>query len=184
MVRFLYSAAVSVDGFIAGPGGDASWMVPYLGPNPTVDALVPDIGALLVGRRTFGGDDPYKGTEVEGEAFGGAWRGPQVVVTHRPPAVTRPDVTFATDIDQAADRAAALAAARGRPYVNVLGADVARQLFARGRVDEVLVTVVPVLLGAGTRLFDEPAGRAVRLERISLSEAAQASNIWLRVIKD
>jgi hypothetical protein len=39
--KVLYSAAMSLDGFIAGPGGDASWMTEYLGPNPTVDELVP-----------------------------------------------------------------------------------------------------------------------------------------------
>jgi len=31
MTRFLYSAAMSLDGFIAGPGGDMSWVVDYLG---------------------------------------------------------------------------------------------------------------------------------------------------------
>jgi hypothetical protein len=40
MAKFLYSAAMSLDGFIAGPGGDASWMADYLGPNPVVDELI------------------------------------------------------------------------------------------------------------------------------------------------
>jgi alkaline phosphatase D len=39
------------------------------------------VGALLVGNRTFWGDDPYKGKPGEGEAFGGGWDGPQVVLT-------------------------------------------------------------------------------------------------------
>ena len=60
MAKFLYSAAMSLDGFIAGPGGDMSWMTDYLGPNPVVDELITQIGAILVGNRTFGGDDPYK----------------------------------------------------------------------------------------------------------------------------
>jgi hypothetical protein len=42
-------------------GGDLSWMVDYLGPNPVVDELIPQIGATLAGSRTFGGDDPHKG---------------------------------------------------------------------------------------------------------------------------
>lgn len=54
-----------------------SWLADYLGPNPTVDDLIPQVGALLVVRRTFGGDDPYKGQPGEGEAFGGGWDGPQ-----------------------------------------------------------------------------------------------------------
>ena len=72
MSKLVYSAAMSLDGFIAGPGGDMSWMRPYAGPNPEVDELQRDIGALLVGNRTFHGDDPNKGTGAEG-AFGGTW---------------------------------------------------------------------------------------------------------------
>jgi hypothetical protein len=90
MAKFLYSAAMSLDGFIAGPGGDVSWMVDSLGPNPVVDELITRTGAILVGNRTFGGDDPYKGREGEGEAFGGGWDGPQFVLTHRPPSVQMP----------------------------------------------------------------------------------------------
>ena len=91
MAKFLYSAAMSLDGFIAGPGGDVSWMVDSLGSNPVVDELITRTGAILVGNRTFGGDDPYKGRE--GEAFGGGWDGPQFVLTHRPPSVQMPGVT-------------------------------------------------------------------------------------------
>jgi hypothetical protein len=42
-----------------------------------VDELIGQIGALLVGNRSFRGDDPYRGTEGEGEAFGGGWSGPR-----------------------------------------------------------------------------------------------------------
>jgi len=67
MAKFLYSAAMSLDGFIAAPGGDVSWLTAYLGPNPVVDDLVSRTGAILAGNRTFGGDDPHKGGEGEGE---------------------------------------------------------------------------------------------------------------------
>ena len=40
MARFMYSAAMSLDGFIAGPRGDMSWMADYFGPNPVVDELI------------------------------------------------------------------------------------------------------------------------------------------------
>jgi riboflavin biosynthesis pyrimidine reductase len=60
MAKFLYSAAMSLDGSIAGPGGDMSWMIDYLGPNPVVDELIPQTGAILAGNRTFGGDDPTR----------------------------------------------------------------------------------------------------------------------------
>jgi dihydrofolate reductase len=180
MGKLLYSATMSLDGFIAGPGGDMSWLIEHLGPNPTVEALIGEIGALLVGRRTFGGDDPYKGTSKEGEPFGGGWSGPQFVVTHHAPPTTRPDVTFVGDL---AGGIAAAKAAAGDKYVNVLGADIARQCLAAGQLDEIFVCVAPVLLGDGVRLFDRPGGSTVKLERISLTEAPKATNIWLRVLR-
>src|SRR5690606_7754741 len=78
MGKLLYSASMSVDGFISGAGGDMSWLTPYLEPNPEVDAIVSEIGALLIGRTSFDGDDPHRGDpESEGKAFGGGWEGPQ-----------------------------------------------------------------------------------------------------------
>src|SRR5438874_244140 len=98
MATVLYSATMSLDGFIAGPGGDMSWLTEHLGPNPVVDELIPRIGALLVGNRTFRGDDPHRGTPREGKPFGGGWDGPQFVLTHRPPETQVPGVTFVADL--------------------------------------------------------------------------------------
>jgi dihydrofolate reductase len=179
MATVLYSAAMSLDGFIAGPGGDMSWMRPYLGPNPQVDELQQDIRALLVGNRTFRGDDPNRDTEQEG-AFGGTWSGPSFVLTHEPDQPPTPDVTFVADLG------AALAAAKdaaGDGYVCVLGADVARQCLEAGELDEVLVTVLPLLLGAGTRLFEVEGGRNVPLEQISVTALPIGANVWMRVVR-
>jgi dihydrofolate reductase len=171
---------MSLDGFIAGPGGDMSWLTPHLGPNPAVDSLVDDIGALLVGARTFGGDDPNRGTDAEGP-FGGTWYGPQFVLTHHPPAEPVPDVTFVDDLPLAV--AAASAAAGEKTYVNVLGADVARQCLEAGLLDEILVLVAPVLLGDGVPLFRRPGGLEVALERLDVSSAPSAVNLWWRVVR-
>jgi dihydrofolate reductase len=171
---------MSADGFIAGPDGDMQWLTPYLGPNPMVTDLIGDIGALLIGRRTFGGDDPHKGDEGEGKAFGGGWEGPQYVLTHRPPDEPMDGITFVTDLDEAV---ALSSAAAGEAYINVMGADVARQLVGAGHLDEVLTIVVPVLLGDGTRLFDWKGGHEVRLERTHLSEVPHATNLWFRVLR-
>ena len=178
MAKFLYSAAMSLDGFIAGPGGDMSWMSDFLGPNPIVDDLITRTGAILAGNRTFGGDDPHKGQPGEGEAFGGGWEGPQFVLTHRPPAASIPDVTFVGDIDTAITESRAAA---GDKYVNVFGASVAAQCLSAGVLDEVAVTVMPVLLGDGTRLFEHPGGKIVRLEQISVTHTSQLTNVWHRV---
>ena len=180
MGKVLYSATMSLDGFIAGPGGDMSWLTEHLGPNPTVDALIGQIGALLVGHRTFRGDDPYKGTAKEGQPFGGGWSGPQFVLTHHAPDTPVPGVTFVGDL---ASGLAAAKAAAGDKYVNVLGAEVARQCLEAGALDEIFVCIAPVLLGDGVRLFERPGGTNVKLERLSLTQAPHATNLWLRVVR-
>jgi dihydrofolate reductase len=171
---------MSLDGFIAGPGGDMSWLTEHLGPNPLVQELIPQIGSLLIGNRTFGGDDPHRGTEKEGKAFGGGWSGPQFVLTHRPPAGEIEGVTFVDDFDTAV--AAARDAAEDK-YVNVIGADVGRQCLQAGVLDEVLTIIVPVLLGDGVRLFDVPGGAQVPLERLDVTVVPGATNLWFRVVR-
>ena len=180
MSKVLYSASMSVDGFIAGPDGDMSWLSDYLAPNPQIDELVPDVGAILAGKRTFTGDDPNRGTPREGEAFGGGWAGPQFVLTHDVAGDPPDGVTFVGDFTEALAMARAAA---GDKYVNVLGADVAAQCIAVDALDEVLVSVVPVMLGDGVRLFDRPGGTTVRLEAIVVASAAQATNLWFRVVR-
>jgi riboflavin biosynthesis pyrimidine reductase len=76
MAKFLYSAAMSLDGFIAGPDGDMSWMTDFLGPNPVVDDLISQTGALLVGNRTFGGDDPTRVRRVRERLSVAVGKGP------------------------------------------------------------------------------------------------------------
>jgi hypothetical protein len=54
-----------------------------------VDGVIDKIGTLLVGNRTFRGDDPYKGTAKEGKPYDGGWTGPQFVLTHHLPVRQR-----------------------------------------------------------------------------------------------
>jgi dihydrofolate reductase len=161
VAKLLYSAAMSLDGFIAGVGGDMSWLSAFQdsGDEPSSAELAAQVGSLLVGRRTHDGDDPNKGTEHEG-AYGGSWHGPVFVVTHRP-AEPQPDHTFLNDLPAAVTAAKAAA---GDKYVSILGADVARQCLEAGLVDEVLVYVVPILLGDGVPLFRHAGGTDIRLE--------------------
>ncbi|TCO22286.1 dihydrofolate reductase [Kribbella steppae] len=181
MAKVLYSVTMSVDGFITGPDGDMQWMRPYLGPNPEVEELIPRIGSLLIGRRSHDGDDPHKGQAGEGEAFGGGWDGPMFVVTHRPPASPEPGVTY---VDEFAKALAMAKDAAGDKYVNVIGANIAKQCIEAGELDEVLLCFAPVLLGDGTRLFDHPGGHTLALNRLSLTEHPLASNLWFAVDKD
>jgi dihydrofolate reductase len=180
MATMLYSVTMSLDGFIAGPGGDMSWLTEHIGPNPTVDGFIPRIGALLVGNRTFGGDDPHRGSDREGKPFGGGWTGPQFVLTHYASEAADPDITFVGDLDTAV---AAAKVAAGDKYVNILGASVGRQCLEAGLLDEMLVCIAPVMLGDGVRLFEHSGGTNVKLERLSLSEAPHATNLWFRVVR-
>lgn len=111
MAKVLYSATMSLDGFIAGPGGDMSWMKPFFEPDEETDELAADIGALLVGNRTHRGDDPNRGTENEG-AFGGTWDGPYFLLTHHPSITPEPGVTVVHDLESGL-----AAAKRGRRQV-------------------------------------------------------------------
>jgi dihydrofolate reductase len=148
----------------------SSWPLP----NPTADRLLAQVGAILVGNNTFGGGDPNEGTDKEG-ALGGQYTGPTFVLTHQPPAKPVDGVRFVGDLQTAVAQASAVA---GDRYLNILGANVASQCVEAGLLDEVLVFIVPVLLGDGTHLFDRPGGTRVRLEPLA-GESAH----WYRVVR-
>src|SRR4051794_41288991 len=91
MTSVIWHATISLDGFLAGPGGDMSWMTFASGANPLGWELVPRIGAIVAGRRTHD-----LGLAGDGAgAYGGSWQGPIVVPTSRPAeASPHPDVVF------------------------------------------------------------------------------------------
>ena len=179
----VYSCGMSLDGFIAGPGGDMQWLSRQAerhadaSADSVVEDLVPQVGALLVGNRTVRGDDPNRGTDAEG-AFGGQWHGPQFVLTHQPPEEPVEGVTFVTDL---AGGVAAAREAAGDRAVHVLGAEVARQCLAEGLLDEILVFVAPVLLGDGTRLFDWPGGHTVDLVQQRVTGGTGVTTLSYRI---
>jgi dihydrofolate reductase len=184
MGKVLWHVTMSLDGFIASTGGDMSWMAEYAGPNATVDEVLAQIGAVFIGNRTFRGAG-VKGAGVnkgagspEGRAYGGAWTGPQFVLTHHSPSDPPAGFVFVNDLREGLDTAKFAA---GDKYVSVLGASTAQQCLDAGLVDEILVHIVPVLLGDGVRLFVRPGGDNVRLERIALTATPQVTNLWLRV---
>lgn len=85
----------------------------------------------------------------EGKPYGGAWTGPQFVLTHHPPKTPPAGFTFLSgDIEGAV---ATAKAAAGDKYVVVLGANTAQSCLDAGVLDEVLVHIAPVLLGDGVR---------------------------------
>jgi dihydrofolate reductase len=134
---------------------------------------------MLTGRRTY-----EVGKRMEADQPGSTgypFSGPVFVLTHEPPDPPDPAVTFVTgDIGEAV--AAALDAAGGR-NLEILGADVAGQCLRRGLVDEILVYVLPVLLGDGIRFHATPGLARIDLEPVSSTRSGAVTLLRFRVRK-
>jgi dihydrofolate reductase len=172
-------AAVSLDGFIAGPGHSMDWVFEY-----TTPAEIPQVfqatGAMLSGRNSYDVGERDAGTgKPSGEAYGGAWSGPMFVLTHRPPDNPRPGVTFLSG-DIAAAVATATQAAGDKDLI-VLGADVVGQCLERGLVDEVELMVLPLMLGDGIRLYGSGGAVRVNLEPVSCERSGAVTFLRYRV---
>jgi len=104
---------------------------------------------------------------------------------HTPPAVAprRNERLFFTFVTDGLESAVAQAAeAAGERAVTVVGGvDVHRQLLAAGRVDELRVDVMPVLLGAGLRLFD--CMPSVALEKLGVDDVGARTGLRFRVLR-
>jgi dihydrofolate reductase len=77
---------MSLDGFIAGPNDDMSWVFRHAGdmPGAVVDEVIARTGAMLAGRRVYEVGRRVQRPEARG-LFDGRWRGPHFILTHAPP---------------------------------------------------------------------------------------------------
>lgn len=73
--------------------------------------------------------------------------------------------------------------AAGGKHVNVMGADVARQLLRAGHIDEIQISLVPVLLGDGVRLFDHIGVGLTELEQVTVLPTATVTHLHYRVLR-
>ena len=202
MAKVSVGLAVSVDGYIAGPndgdphplgdggsvlfdhyfGGDTqSRVFPRLTMSKVsadfFDREVVSVRAVVTGRRTYdisnawGGDSPVPGTAL-------------FILTHRPPAdppETTVPHTFVTDgIESAIEQAKAVAGPDGT--VSLAGSTPVQQALRAGLLDEFWISVVPVLLGGGVRLFDHLGG-PIRLEPTEVVEAPGVTHLGYRIPK-
>jgi dihydrofolate reductase len=181
---------MSVDGFIAGPGDAMDWVVAQWsdgGENTrdievqrsaVADAVLQGAGAILGGRRWY--DAAVRQFDGYDGIYGGRWTGPVFVLTHRPPdAEPHPAVTFLSgDLRDAV--ATATDSAAGKAVV-VFGANVAAQCLRAGLLDELVIHLVPVLLGDGVRLVDAPDLGPVALERTLVASAGQVTDLRFAV---
>jgi dihydrofolate reductase len=149
-------------------GGEANASTPF------AEEILGDVGATIMGRNMFGGgpgswgDDAWKGYWGDDPPY----HHPVFVLTRhaREPLEMEGGTTFhfVTDgIESALEQARA--AAGGKDVSIGGGANVVQQYLAAGLVDQIVVSLVPIVLGGGARLFDnlgEPTPRVRQVEAV------------------
>ena len=167
MRRVRYGGAVSLDGFIAGPNGEADWIV--MDPEIDFAAMFAQYDTLLIGRKTFmqmltmgGGGQSMPGIDV-------------YVFSSTLKAEDHPTVRMVRD--GAADVVRGLKEKPGKDIALFGGGELFRSLMEVGLVDTVEVAVVPVLLGGGVPLMGG-GPRRVPL-RLTSHKSLKASGIQM-----
>jgi dihydrofolate reductase len=152
-----------------------------------VEEMFDGVGAAIMGRNMFG---PVRG-RWENDSWKGWWGDdppfhmPVYVLTHqeREPVEMQGGTTFhfvTEGIESALEQAANAA---GDEDVTITGgASVIRQYLAAGLVDEMNISVAPVLLGGGEPLFDETTS-SLKLEQLRAVEAPGVAHLQYRVVK-
>ena len=187
MGKVVWGFTCSIDGFIAGPEHDMSWLASAETDDPEMTAeLARAVGAILSGRRGYDAAFAQMGQrdDLTAEAYGGAWEGIEFILTHRPEElaadprlIQRGDsgpgiVALNCDIDEAV-RIGKEAA--GSKDLQIISADIARQALEFDLIDELQVFVAPIFLGDGTRIFDVPGGRRYDWELAEIYDGARRS---------
>lgn len=141
--------ASSVDGFIAGLDDDLSWL-PQPASEPGGDfgfnAFMDEVGALLMGRRTF---EVIMGMDSAWWPYGDR---PILVATHRELPASAPATVRAVS-GSISEVVAAAREAAGERDVYIDGGALIRQALDAELIDEMVITIIPSILGAGIPLF-------------------------------
>jgi dihydrofolate reductase len=183
MGKVLAGMTMSLDGFIEDRNGSVARLYPDFDAMRQTDLLQEEIrrtGAVVMGRRAY--------DMAQGDFTGYEFQVPIFVLTHAAPATVargendRLRFTFVTDgIEHAI--AQARAAAGDKDVAVIGGAQTVQQCLQAGLVDELQIDLVPVLLGGGLRLFEQPGSEPVELERIRVIEYPWFTHLRFRVLR-
>lgn len=168
---------LSVDGYIAGKDNDLSWL-----PTPTAsvtakfDEVMASVGCLLMGRTTY---DSVESFGPDMWMYGDT---PVLVATTRKFSSSRSSVTSAEGpIEALIAQASALCAPGKKVYID--GGNIVQQALKARRVDELTLTLVPILIGGGVRLFQEqPDALPMHLDLVG-SETLEGGLLQLRYLR-
>jgi dihydrofolate reductase len=198
MTKVAAGITTSLDGYIAGPndgpgrglgdGGERLHYWVFGGPwsydkEPTGEATGADKEFLDEGMARGGAIVGGRNTYEAAEAWGGhnPFGVPFFIVTHRPEdAPADAGFSFVNGVDEAIARARE--AADTKDVFVMGGADVIRQALRARHVEELSITIAPVVLGGGKRLFDD-FDETVILEHQSLLQSPFATHITYRVVR-
>jgi dihydrofolate reductase len=197
MTKVNVGITISLDGYITGPndgperglgeGGERLHYWVFGGPwsygeDPKGEATGVDKEVLDHAFGTVGAVIGGRGTYEAAEAWGGKnpWDMPFFIVTHRPEeAPAEGGFEFVNGLDEAIARARE--AAGDRDVFVMGGADMIRQALRKGYVEELTITIAPVVLGGGKRLF-EGFDESLNLEHVRLLQSPFATHITYRVL--
>jgi dihydrofolate reductase len=162
-----YYTATSLDGFIADPDHSLEWLLTRKqekdGPLNYGD-FITGVGAIAMGSTTYEWILDHEFADKDPAEWKWPYDIPGWVFTHRQlPVVPEAQIEF-TSGDVAAVHAEMIRAAGDRNVWIVGGGDLAGQFADAGLLDEVIVSIAPVTLGAGAPLL--PRRIELRLDEL------------------
>jgi len=190
MSNVIWHITMSLDGFIAGPDHSMDWAVREWSDDGTntrdievdrsaiADEVLRSAGAILGGRTWY--DVAQRFYEGVNGIYGGEWRGPVFVLTHRPPEEAADESATFLSVPLADAVATAGAAANGKNVV-IFGANLALQCLREGLLDEIVIHLAPVLLGAGVRLYESIDTDPIVVTRTEVAVTGQLTDLRFRV---
>jgi dihydrofolate reductase len=168
MRKLIYSMGVSLDGFIAGPGGEIDWSAPDEELHRFHNEQTRELGAHLCGRRLYEEMTYWETAEENpslpqvGLEFARIWKALPKIVFSKTLEKVEGNARLVRDV--AAEEIIRLKEQPGKDLA-VGGAGLASTFMALGLIDEYRLFVSPVVLGAGTSFFP-PLDQRINLELI------------------